>query len=87
MESTMTTPDLAGEILRILNDEKTYPAMSADSLQNVLRALGFSPLPDRPRIVEALGGLMESGAVECRHSIRLGPRYRVTRGDKAAEVA
>ena len=78
---------LASRLLGILHDERAYPPLSADTLQKVLHALGYSPLPDRPTIVQALGELMDSGAVECHHSLKLGPRYRVLRGEKPAEVA
>jgi hypothetical protein len=77
------TADLAGEIVRILTDERLRPAMSADSLRRVLTALGFSPLPSETEIVQALDALIVGESVEAVSSARLGRRFRVVRGHAA----
>jgi hypothetical protein len=76
---------LAAELLRILEAEAGHPPLSADSLQNVLHAIGYGtdrvPLPE---IEAAVGELLAAGQVEV--AWRFGvPRWRVPRAAARAE--
>jgi hypothetical protein len=67
---------LHDEIVAILTAESR--PMRADSVREVLRCAAGLYLKDG-EVEAALDGLMAEGRIECVHSARVGPRYRIMR--------
>lgn len=81
--------NLADAILRILDGERDFPPLSAESLSRVLFYTGHGqtvdPIP--VTVIEgALSDLMAAGMVERVHSRRLGARFRIMKSVQAGHV-